>query len=188
MNKGIKHVKPLLALCLAVAVLFSQGTSYLSLKLMVENNIRERVQDALSKIIETHKYVINVDVELEIMDEVNEQITVFAPRETEQAPPADALKRTREQSREIPSQSHEQSQYSIGLPIPGFEIDVTDRIVTATPQPVSPKTMEPIKPSWPNILISSLCIEAEPPMPLVHPLVRPSNSSINFSLFPPKDK
>ena len=57
MNKGIKHAKPLLALCLAVAVLFSQGTSYLSLKLMVENNIRGRVQDALSKIIETHKQI-----------------------------------------------------------------------------------------------------------------------------------
>ena len=98
MNKGIKHVIPLLTLCLAVAVLFSQGTSYLSLKLMVENNIRGRVQDALSKIIETHKYVINVDVELEIMDEVNEKITVFAPRETEEPPPTDALKRTREQS------------------------------------------------------------------------------------------
>ena len=172
MNKGIKHVKPLLALCLAVAVLFSQGTSYLSLKLMVENNIRERVQDALSKIIETHKYVINVDVELEIMDEVNEQITVFAPRETEQAPPADALKRTREQSREIPSQSHEKSQYSIGLPIPGFEIDVTDRIVTATPEPVSPKTMEPIKPSSSNE-------ETEERVDKVLSRTRPARAEIN---------
>ena len=50
---------------------------------MVENNIRDRVKDALSKVIDSHKYVINVDVELEILDEVNEQITVFAPRESD---------------------------------------------------------------------------------------------------------
>ena len=47
---------------------------------MVENNIRDRIKDALFKIIEFYKYVIN-DVEREVLDEVNEQITVFSPRE-----------------------------------------------------------------------------------------------------------
>ena len=47
---------------------------------MVENNIRERVRDALSKIVDNNKYVINVDVDLEISDEVEEQITVLAER------------------------------------------------------------------------------------------------------------
>ena len=51
---------------------------------MVENDIRNRVKEALSKVIDSHKYVINVDVNLEVMDEVNEQITVFAPRDSEQ--------------------------------------------------------------------------------------------------------
>ena len=63
------------------SILFSQTSGYLSQKLMVENNIRDRVKDALSKIIDSHKYVINVDVELEVLDEVNEQISVFSPRE-----------------------------------------------------------------------------------------------------------
>ncbi len=59
----------------------AQGSGYLTQKLMVENDIRSRVKDALSKVIDSHKYVINVNVELNILDEVNEQITVFAPRE-----------------------------------------------------------------------------------------------------------
>ena len=37
---------------------------------MVENNIRERIKDALSKIIDSNKYVINVDIDLDISDEV----------------------------------------------------------------------------------------------------------------------
>ena len=49
---------------------------------MVENDIRDRVKEALSRVIDSHKYVINVDVDLEVLDEVNEQITVFAPRES----------------------------------------------------------------------------------------------------------
>ena len=36
--------------------------------------------DALSKIVDNNKYVINVDVDLEISDEVEEQITVLAER------------------------------------------------------------------------------------------------------------
>ena len=81
MNKGKKYLNPVLGAVIAVTLLIGQGSGYLSQKLMVENNIRDRVKDALSKIIDTHKYVINVDVELEILDEVNEQITVFAPRQ-----------------------------------------------------------------------------------------------------------
>ena len=80
MKKGKTYIIPVLGFVLAT-ILYSQGSGYLSQKLMVENNIRDRVKDALSKVIDSHKYVINVDVELEILDEVNEQITVFAPRE-----------------------------------------------------------------------------------------------------------
>ena len=82
MNKGKKHIKPIIGTVIGVALLFAQGSGYLSQKLMVENDIRDRVKEALSKVIDSHKYVINVDVDLEILDEVNEQITVFAPRES----------------------------------------------------------------------------------------------------------
>ena len=82
MNKGNKYLAPVIGAVIAVTLLVAQGSGYLSQKLMVENNIRARIKDALSKVIDTHKYVINVDVEFEILDEVNEQITVFAPRES----------------------------------------------------------------------------------------------------------
>jgi hypothetical protein len=81
MKTGKKAPISIFGVFILATILFSQGSGYLSQKLMVENNIRDRVKDALSKIIDSHKYVINVDVELEVLDEVNEQITVFSPRE-----------------------------------------------------------------------------------------------------------
>ena len=84
MNKGKKHIKAIIGVVIGVALLSAQASGYLSQKLMVENDIRDRVKEALSKVIDSHKYVINVDVDLEILDEVNEQITVFAPRESDQ--------------------------------------------------------------------------------------------------------
>ena len=41
--------------------LLGQGSGYLAQKLMVENNIRERVKDALSKIVDNNKYVFSTN-------------------------------------------------------------------------------------------------------------------------------
>ena len=79
-----KIIKPIIKqfACLAlVGLLVGQGSGYLAQKLMVENNIRERVRDALSKIVDNNKYVINVDVHLEIRDQDQEQITDLAGRD-----------------------------------------------------------------------------------------------------------
>ena len=81
-----KLIKQIVILSL-LGFLLGQGSGYLAQKLMVENNIRQRVQDALSKIVDNNKYVINVDVDLEISDEVEEQITMLAPREKKEPPP-----------------------------------------------------------------------------------------------------
>lgn len=153
MKKGKTYIIPVLGFVLAT-ILYSQGSGYLSQKLMVENNIRDRVKDALSKVIDSHKYVINVDVELEILDEVNEQITVFAPRENNnkiiQSPAqetASALVRIQEKMMQETSSS-EAENYSIGLPIPGFEVDVTRSNNESRPlsqsKPISPKTMKAV--------------------------------------------
>ena len=83
MKKSKKYFILIVSVVAAVTMIFSQGGGYLSQKLMVENNIRDRVKDALSKLIESHKYVINVDVELEVLEEVNEQFTYYAPRSNE---------------------------------------------------------------------------------------------------------
>ena len=135
MKTGKKQVVRLFGICILFTVLFSQGSGYLSQKLMVENNIRDRVKDALSKIIDSHKYVINVDVELEVLDEVNEQITVFSPRENKKEKvesPAEQTANVLQKMQENMMQENEdinnQSEsYSIGLPIPGFEVDVTQQ-------------------------------------------------------------
>ena len=100
---------------------------------MVENNIRERVKDALSKIIDSNKYVINVDIDLDISDEVEEQITVLSERNSNQSAPDISEEKTNlEKSLSSIQQSVEseekpsQSGYSVGLPIPGFEMDFTN--------------------------------------------------------------
>ena len=159
MKKGFNYISPIIGAVIAVSLIIGQGSGYLSQKLMLENNIRERVQDALSKLIDSHKYVINVDVELEIIDEVNEQITVFAPRATPKPKPARSNPAKETASALIQIQeamvedepSRDQSSYSIGLPIPGFEVDMTDKKQSQKekPQPkvipISPKTMDPIE-------------------------------------------
>jgi len=154
MNKGNKYLAPVIGVVIAVTLLVAQGSGYLSQKLMVENNIRDRVKDALSKVIDSHKYVINVDVELEILDEVNEQITVFAPRESDKKvtttpaqKTAEALVRIQEKMiQDTPASGEE--KYSIGLPIPGFEVDVarpkSDSRPLTQSVPISPKTMQPM--------------------------------------------
>jgi len=154
MNKVKTYKTSIMGAVIAVTLLIGQGGGYLSQKLMVENNIRERVKDALSKIIDSQKYVINVDVELEVLDEVNEQITVFSPRETDAHTPttpaektADALVRI--QKKMAQETQAEDESYSIGLPIPGFEVDVakpkkSDASSVTQSTPISPRTMEPM--------------------------------------------
>ena len=154
MSKGIKHSKLILGMLLAASLAIGQGgISYLSQKLLVENTIKDRIQDALSKIIDSHKYVVNVSVELEIMDEVEEQITVLSPRYQSKQQPISPAEETAQVLLEMQAQMMEESetereQYSIGLPIPGFEIDISERKTAKKqkpkPRPMTPETMRPM--------------------------------------------
>ena len=133
MIKIVSNIKKRLAVFLLSALLIGQGSGYLAQKLMVENNIRERIKDALSKIIDSNKYVINVDIDLDISDEVEEQITVLSEKNSNQsANDMPEEKNTVEESLSSIQQSIEseeessQSGYSVGLPIPGFEMDFTN--------------------------------------------------------------
>ena len=133
MIKIVSNIKKRLAVFLLSALLIGQGSGYLAQKLMVENNIRERIKDALSKIIDSNKYVINVDIDLDISDEVEEQITVLSEKNSNQSSnDMPEEKTTVEESLSSIQQSIEseeessQSGYSVGLPIPGFEMDFTN--------------------------------------------------------------
>ena len=133
MIKIVSNIKKRLAVFLLSALLIGQGSGYLAQKLMVENNVRERIKDALSKIIDSNKYVINVDIDLDISDEVEEQITVLSEKNSNQsANDMPEEKTIVEESLSSIQQSIEseeessQSGYSVGLPIPGFEMDFTN--------------------------------------------------------------
>ena len=152
-----------LALFSLAGLLIGQGSGYLAQKLMVENNIRERVRDALSKIVDNNKYVINVDVDLEISDEVEEQITVLAERENQKAETKTVEATETEKSLSSIQQSIdieenvEKSSYSVGLPIPGFEMDFSSTNKTSkkaekpAPPVISVETKEPIEVTSPEV-------------------------------------
>ena len=158
MIKIVLNTKKRLAVFLLSALLIGQGSGYLAQKLMVENNIRERIKDALSKIIDSNKYVINVDIDLDISDEVEEQITVLSEKNsnqsandmTEQKTIVEESLSSIQQSIESEEESS-QSGYSVGLPIPGFEMDFTNsnksskEVEEPKPPVMSVETKKPIE-------------------------------------------
>ena len=167
-------------------LLIGQGSGYLAQKLMVENNIRERVRDALSKIVDNNKYVINVDVDLEISDEVEEQITVLAERETRKAVEVAPSTQTEtdkslssiKQSIDV-EENVEKSSYSVGLPIPGFEMDFTKsgnkkskKAEKPAPPVISVDTKDPIEVTAPGVESS------DPRVDKVLSRTRPSRAEI----------
>ena len=165
MRQIFKSITKKLAILSLAGLLIGQGSGYLAQKLMVENNIRERVRDALSKIVDNNKYVINVDVDLEISDEVEEQITVLAERETRKAVETASSTQTEtdkslssiKQSIDV-EENVEKSSYSVGLPIPGFEMDFTKsgskkskKADKPAPPVISVDTKEPIEVTTPDV-------------------------------------
>ena len=57
-----------------------QESGFLAQKLMVENNLRERITNALSKVIDESRYVVDVSVDLELSDAIEEQVTFLQER------------------------------------------------------------------------------------------------------------
>ena len=158
MIKIVSNIKKSLAVFLLSALLIGQGSGYLAQKLMVENNIRERIKDALSKIIDSNKYVINVDIDLDISDEVEEQITVLSEKNSNQStndiPEEETIVEESLSSIQQSIESEEessQSGYSVGLPIPGFEMDFTNsnkaskKVEEPKPPVMSVETKKPIE-------------------------------------------
>ncbi|HDY75209.1 MAG TPA: hypothetical protein ENH49_01665, partial [Candidatus Marinimicrobia bacterium] len=68
MRKVNIYCKSFILAAFYISVSWGQGNSYLAQKLMVENDFRQRITDALSKIIDDRKYVIDVKADIEISD------------------------------------------------------------------------------------------------------------------------
>jgi len=127
MKKGYKIHPFIWVFLFSLTLLLGQQTSsYLTQKLMVESGLRERIGDALSKIIDDQKYVIDVDVDIEITGEKEEQITII-PGDRPIYDEASALEQlTTIIGEAAPGDgSAEDTEFSsMGLPIPGFDFEV----------------------------------------------------------------
>ena len=78
MKRGHKIYPFIWLFVLSLSLLLGQqNSSYLTQKLMVESDLRSRIASALSKIIDDQKYVIDVDVNIEVTGEKEEQITII---------------------------------------------------------------------------------------------------------------
>jgi len=127
MKKGYKIHPFIWVFLFSLTLLLGQQTSsYLTQKLMVESGLRERIGDALSKIIDDQKYVIDVDVDIEITGEKEEQITII-PGDRPIYDEASALEQlTTIIGEAAPGDgSAKDTEFSsMGLPIPGFDFEV----------------------------------------------------------------
>ena len=107
-NKLIKYGF-ILGLILSMGL--GQSSGYLAQKLMIENNLRKRISDALEKVIDNRKYVIDVSVDLEISSAFENQ-TTYSPNGG-----IESLKA----AEDMLSAADSPPRGSVGLPIPGFD-------------------------------------------------------------------
>ena len=111
MKKQIKGLLRFTLIGLIVSIALSQSSGYLAQKLMLENNLRNRINDALEKVIDNRKYVVDVSVDLEISSAVENQ-TTFSPSGT--------IKSLNE-AENVLADTDAPTSGGVGLPIPGFD-------------------------------------------------------------------
>ena len=104
-----------------ITSMIAQESTYLAQKLMLENDLRSRIESALQKIMDDHRYVLDVTVGLKFTPTVTEEVT-FRPAGADDA--KSAVRSGREKSaRSVPvtSESSEPRSRMTGIPIPGFD-------------------------------------------------------------------
>ena len=111
MKKRINNLFRYALFGLIISVVFGQSSGYLAQKLMLENSLRKRIGDALEKVIDNRKYVVDVSVDLEISSAIENE-TTFSPSGTiKSLNSAESILL----DRDAPKSG------SVGLPIPGFD-------------------------------------------------------------------
>jgi len=111
MKKRINNLFRYVLFGLIISVALGQSSGYLAQKLMLENSLRKRIGDALEKVIDNRKYVVDVSVDLEISSAVENQ-TTFSP--------SGAIK-SLNSAENLLLDSNTPKSGSVGLPIPGFD-------------------------------------------------------------------
>ena len=121
---------PKLPVIIFLGLFLTEGTGqefgFLAQKLMVENNLRERITSALSKVIDESRYVVDVSVDLEISDAVEEQVTFFTG-EKKTSPSVQKNSFREIQPRLDDPKASKDVKSMVGLPIPGFEFEVEQK-------------------------------------------------------------
>ena len=127
MKRGHKIYPFIWFFVLSLSLLIGQqSSSYLTQKLMVESDLRSRIASALSKIIDDQKYVIDVDVDIEVTGEKEEQITIIPSDRAiyDEASALEELTTIIGEAAPNNSASSESEFSNMGLPIPGFDFEV----------------------------------------------------------------
>ena len=77
MKRNNKPVRLLMIYSLLLSLALGQSNGYLAQKLMIENSLRNRISDAMEKVIDNRKYVIDVSVDLEVSSAHRERNNFF---------------------------------------------------------------------------------------------------------------
>jgi len=106
--------------------LSAQESTYLAQKIMLENNMRARIESALQKVMDDHRYVLDISVDLKFTPTVTEEVT-FKPSADESTKNA-VLSGRENASESVPITSNENKTTSkmTGIPIPGFDFQIID--------------------------------------------------------------
>ena len=157
-----------------IASMMGQESTYLAQKLMLENNLRGRIEAALQKIMDDHRYVLDVTVDLKFTPTVTEEIT-FRPAGSNDAKVAVRSGRE-ESSRSVPltSESQEPRSRMTGIPIPGFDFqsmadeEPIDPVVAEEPTETPPTVTE--GPSKGSQILSQSYKDTKASLPVVERL------------------
>ena len=136
MNKGANMkkrnqmgTKIVLLVCLLFSLIIGQSNGYLAQKLMIENSLRNRISDAMEKVIDNRKYVIDVSVDLEVSSAIESE-TTFSPN--------DGTVKSLQSARDMVNAGDAPASGSVGLPIPGFDFTADSPEPTPTPTTETP--------------------------------------------------
>ncbi|MBO02919.1 MAG: hypothetical protein CMG35_09775, partial [Candidatus Marinimicrobia bacterium] len=134
MKRNNKPVRLLMIYSLLLSLALGQSNGYLAQKLMIENSLRNRISDAMEKVIDNRKYVIDVSVDLEVSSAIESE-TTFSPNE--------GSVQSLQSARDLITSSDAPASGSVGLPIPGFDFTAEAPETTAPTNP-EPKMDSPV--------------------------------------------
>ena len=126
-NMGIRYI---ILVSLLFSIIVGQSNGYLAQKLMIENSLRNRISDAMEKVIDNRKYVIDVSVDLEVSSAIENQ-TTFSPNE--------GSVKSLQSARDLVNTSDAPASGSVGLPIPGFDFTAESSSEPASEPAAEPK-------------------------------------------------